>query len=267
MATPAARIDLLTLPRDTRLECRICWQVYDPAEGDPVAWQIPRGTPFADLPAHWTCPTCAATKDQFLLLDDETPAVAAPLALHPDRSARLEEAFRAAATRMQGLSIVNPALAVEAVGFAPWAGCWLGVLVTPWFMNLVLTPREPTRWRVVAQGETLRHPFPAGDYDFIGAHDDLAGDYLLCSLFSPMQAFEDQAAARLVAQLAREALFDEAHAEPVEMPVANLSPDGGVEPAPRPGPLARLEAQLDAPVSKRDLLHGRLPGDDRGKRR
>ena len=26
------------IPQDARLECRICWHVYDPAEGDPV-WQ------------------------------------------------------------------------------------------------------------------------------------------------------------------------------------------------------------------------------------
>jgi rubredoxin len=62
-----------TEPRATgaRRECKICWQVYDPAEGDPAVWQIPPGTPFADLPAHWTCPNCSATKDQFLVLNDE----------------------------------------------------------------------------------------------------------------------------------------------------------------------------------------------------
>ena len=59
------------LAADARLECKICWQVYDPAAGDPLVWQIPAGTAFADLPAHWTCPNCAATKDQFLLLPDE----------------------------------------------------------------------------------------------------------------------------------------------------------------------------------------------------
>ena len=36
----------------TRLECKICWTVYDPAEGDPV-WQIPPGTSFDRLPPHW----------------------------------------------------------------------------------------------------------------------------------------------------------------------------------------------------------------------
>ena len=34
---------------DARMECRICWYIYDPAEGD-VVWQIPPGTPFAQLP-------------------------------------------------------------------------------------------------------------------------------------------------------------------------------------------------------------------------
>lgn len=53
----------------TRLECRICWYVYDPAEGDEVE-QIPSGTPFAALPAWWRCPQCDAEQDKFLPLDD-----------------------------------------------------------------------------------------------------------------------------------------------------------------------------------------------------
>ncbi len=54
----------------SRLECKICWYVYDPAAGDPV-WQIPPGTPFTELPAHWRCPECDAGKDQFLVMEDE----------------------------------------------------------------------------------------------------------------------------------------------------------------------------------------------------
>ena len=51
-----------------RMECRICWTVYDPAEGDAV-WQVPPGTPFEDLPEDWTCPTCGATKADFEAMD------------------------------------------------------------------------------------------------------------------------------------------------------------------------------------------------------
>jgi [NiFe] hydrogenase assembly HybE family chaperone len=174
----------------------------------------------------------------------------------------LANAFRAAAARMEGLSFVNPVLAVEAVGFAPWQGHWLGVMLTPWFMNLVLAPRDASVWRSLPQGETQCYRFPAGDFDFIGARDELAGDYQLCSLFSPVLQFDDQPSARMVAQLARDALFDTANAEPGEMPVANLSPASDAGPA-NPGPLPSLAA----PQSKRDFLRGRLSGDDRADRR
>jgi rubredoxin len=55
---------------DTRLECKVCWYVYDPAEGD-ACWQVPPGVPFYDLPPHWACPNCASLPDQFLVVSDE----------------------------------------------------------------------------------------------------------------------------------------------------------------------------------------------------
>ena len=70
MTILAAEDQTAPLVPAARFECRICWSVYDPAEGDPV-WQVAPGTPFGALPAHWTCPNCAATKDQFLALDDD----------------------------------------------------------------------------------------------------------------------------------------------------------------------------------------------------
>ncbi len=177
-------------------------------------------------------------------------------------SARLTDAFRTVAQRMAGLAFVNPALEVEAVAFAPWEGRWLGVMLTPWFMNLTLTPRDPAAWRPLLPGAKRRYRFPAGDYEFVGARDDAIGEYQVCSLFSPLLEFDDQETARLVATLAREALFDPANAEVAEMPVANLSPPAQAQ----PGPLAQLEESLGAPLSKRDFLLGRLgrDRDDRG---
>lgn len=52
-----------------RLECGICWWVYDPAEGDAV-WQIPPGTPFAALPGHWSCPNCDAPRHKFMVVGE-----------------------------------------------------------------------------------------------------------------------------------------------------------------------------------------------------
>ena len=54
---------------DTKLECKICWYVYDPEAGDPI-WQIPPGTPFSQLPDYWRCPQCDGDKEQFMVVHE-----------------------------------------------------------------------------------------------------------------------------------------------------------------------------------------------------
>ena len=179
----------------------------------------------------------------------------------PDPSSRLETAFRTVhAERMQGLAFVNAAVNVEAVGFAPWRHYWLGVMLTPWSMNLLLAPRETRAWRPLSPGEKRRYTFPAGTFDFISAREDAIGEYLICSLFSPVLEFADHATARQTALLAREALFDSAHAEAAKLPLAS-TPSANAVPSDAPAPLARLEASLATPISRRDLLHARFSGN------
>jgi [NiFe] hydrogenase assembly HybE family chaperone len=199
--------------------------------------------------------------------------------LLPDPSPRLTAAFREVAGRMQGLGFVNPALAVEAIGFAPWQGHWLGVMLTPWFMNLVLLPHDRSRWQPLPVGGKRKLRFPAGVYEFIGADDPLVGEHQTCSLFSPVLEFEDHAAARLVAQLAREALFDEANAELPEYPKADLAPAAAsaasaasAAAATSAASAAAASARGSVPgpqtaVSKRDFLRGRFAGGGDADRR
>ena len=59
--------DRSRLGANAKLECKICWWVYDPQQGD-AQWQIAAGTPFFDVPAHWRCPQCEGAADQFLVL-------------------------------------------------------------------------------------------------------------------------------------------------------------------------------------------------------
>jgi rubredoxin len=47
-----------------KMICSNCGYIYDPAKGDPKHG-IPPGTLFEELPVNWSCPICAATKDQF----------------------------------------------------------------------------------------------------------------------------------------------------------------------------------------------------------
>ncbi len=59
--------DASKLKDDTKLECKICWYVYDPAKGDDY-WQVAPGTSFAQLPPHWSCPECDGKKHDFMVL-------------------------------------------------------------------------------------------------------------------------------------------------------------------------------------------------------
>jgi rubredoxin len=45
-------------------KCDECGYVYNPDNGDPDHG-VPPGTPFADLPSGWVCPSCENTKDNF----------------------------------------------------------------------------------------------------------------------------------------------------------------------------------------------------------
>ena len=56
-------------PDEARLECRICWYVYDPQAGDEIA-QVEQNTPFSELPDSWRCPVCDAEKAMFLQISE-----------------------------------------------------------------------------------------------------------------------------------------------------------------------------------------------------
>ena len=204
----------------TRMECKICWHVYDPAEGCEH-WQVPPGTPFATLPGHWRCPVCDGARDQFMALDGgaavaETvaappPSVPPPPAQPVETIAKLEAAFREIHTaQMRGLPIVNDALAVKALGFRRHDERWLGALVTPWFLNLVLLPGEGDDWSGLIPGAKELIEFPSGRYEFVHANRKGVGAYKACSLFSPMFEFASMLHATETASAALVSLFDPA---------------------------------------------------------
>jgi [NiFe] hydrogenase assembly HybE family chaperone len=170
----------------------------------------------------------------------------------PQPAPALEQRFNTILREhMQDVPLVNPALQVQAVGFVPWREFWLGVLVTPWFMNLMLLPREPAAWQPVPERESRHLVFPAGVFEFISARDAALGNYLACSLFSPMFDFADPVAAHDTAVAALAALFDASHraaATPEAQPSIALPPAT---------PAAEREPEpADAALSKRAFLFG-----------
>lgn len=61
--------DVSSVAPAARLECRICWHVYNPEAGDESR-QIPAGTPFAELPADWSCPVCSGDRSGFMVIQE-----------------------------------------------------------------------------------------------------------------------------------------------------------------------------------------------------
>lgn len=163
----------------------------------------------------------------------------------------LEEAYRKIhRERMLGLPILNPDLEVEAVGFVPFRGLWAGILITPWFMKLMLLPGTEA-CPVLAEGEGQTWLFPGGALKFYAGFEAEAGSCQACSLFSPMREFSSQDEARAAAQAVMEGLFTEGVSVEPEPPAPT-------QPA---GPLAEMRAAVAAPMTKRDFLRGNfLPG-------
>lgn len=124
-----------------------------------------------------------------------------------DPGAGLRAAFaRIAATRMADLPLLNPRLEVATVGFVPWDDAQVGVLVTPWSINLVAVAAAPDSLRL-AVDTRRRWRFPSGDYELMGGAEAECGCFQFCSLFSPVQEFPDQATALATARATLAALF------------------------------------------------------------
>ena len=178
-----------------------------------------------------------------------------------DTATRLERCFaEIGETRMEGVPILNPALRVKARGLREWQSFWLTALITPWFLNLMLLPRQEGAdddATALPVGAKRFFAFPAGSFEFIRGREAALGGYWMCSLFSPVLEFTDQAAAEATADAALQELFtadeEETDAEMAtiwrgELPLADsVEPDPEDAPEDRPAP---------SPVSRRAFLRG-----------
>ncbi len=101
---------------------------------------------------------------------------------------------------MRGLPVYNENLEVEAIGFQSYGENLVGVLVTPWFMNVILLPRDKTVMDYSLVASPTDETLPAGTWQFMYGGDDVLGLYKSLSLYSPMFAFNTQDIARIEAK-------------------------------------------------------------------
>lgn len=154
------------------------------------------------------------------------------------------------AERMEGVPILNPRLEVEVIGVREWNEVWLALVVTPWFINLMLLPKteeQTASWAVLALGSSVAHRFPAGRFDFLVGEEDGIGRYQMCSLFSPVLEFQDQVAARIAGRAALDALFD-----------ADIDVEPPSETAAKNAEASDAAAEPAAGLSRRGILMGKL---------
>lgn len=145
---------------------------------------------------------------------------------------RLVARFGEIEPRMRDLPFYNDGLSIEAVGFRDWEGHRLGILITPWFMNLILLPGAEDDWSAVEQGDQSDWHLPSETVRFTANRSEDDDEvFLAAPVFTNVIGVPDHEAAKNIAAQVLQSL---------------LAKPGSEEAAPGHA------------VSRRDLFRGRL---------
>lgn len=110
----------------------------------------------------------------------------------------------------------HPGLSVDIAGFRRYRGDWIGAVVTPWFIHLLLLPGGGELWRELPVEQTLRVGFPAADLDLLSERSDdpdLPASFF-ATILAPVDELADQDAALRTAMDALHLLFEPPAAAP-----------------------------------------------------
>jgi len=164
--------------------------------------------------------------------------------------------------RMDDVPILNKALSVKAVGFREWNSHTLGVMLTPWFMNLMLMPGEEDDWSELQTLSKTHHVLPSGNYEFIVGEEEGIGKYQMCSLFSPVFEFKDQETAIATAEAVMQELMDENNQSEISTKQEEIETiwrgekQPGEEEAEADENQTTLKERIETPMSRREMLRG-----------
>lgn len=101
---------------------------------------------------------------------------------------------------MQGIPILNKKLHVQTLGFQMYNGRIIGIVITPWLMNLIMLPNEDDDWNELELGKKMPVKFPSTSYKFMVNEINGIGKCKTHSMYSPMHEFTSQDHAVKVAQ-------------------------------------------------------------------
>ncbi|MES9868847.1 MAG: [NiFe]-hydrogenase assembly chaperone HybE [Sedimenticola sp.] len=181
-----------------------------------------------------------------------------------DIAGRIERCFNRIHTeRMQGLPIVNDELSVQALGFQSWNGHQVGIIITPWLMNLIMMPMSEEEWGDLLLDSKREFDFPSRSVTFVLTEFDGLGRCMSSAIHSPMNGFPDQAGAVSVAERFLQELMDETlqvETDPEDERLQRFlqgeemrKADGESEQITEETPISE---KIQQPVSRRELLRG-----------
>ncbi|MCP4376959.1 MAG: [NiFe]-hydrogenase assembly chaperone HybE [bacterium] len=180
---------------------------------------------------------------------------------------------------MAGIPLLNPAIKVQTLGFQEYQGRVIGILITPWVMNLIMFPGTEDDWDGLELGKKQLHEFPSNTYKFLVNEIDGIGKCQTHSLYSPMREFVNQNHALAAARSFLDALLVETQGsqgdpvdeellgrilrgeEPTEMgpaPAASNSVDAVETKARLVRERSTTPVSVELNLSRRDLLRGRF---------
>ncbi len=108
---------------------------------------------------------------------------------------------------MRDLPIFHDELDTEAIGFRRHTSGLMGVLITPWFMNVIFLPETKKKMDYTVVGNKSPVTTPSGEWEFTHGGDEEIGMYQSLSLHSPVFDFKTQELARIEALRRINALF------------------------------------------------------------
>ena len=102
-------------------------------------------------------------------------------------AALLEDVFQRVAEReMVTLPFFRPQIPVCACGFQCYESQWIGTMLTPWMLSLLVLPGPGQVWPCRRVGEKIALALPYGNMVFVVGELDGCGQYLAASLVSPL---------------------------------------------------------------------------------
>ncbi|MCW8947451.1 MAG: [NiFe]-hydrogenase assembly chaperone HybE [Sedimenticola sp.] len=120
---------------------------------------------------------------------------------------QITQAFRQIEqNQMQGLPVCNKLLTTEVIGLTRFNECWVGALITPWTLQLIMLPASAEAEQL-EEGDHRAYEFPQGKVVFMTTENDALGPYQSCGLMSPLHSFESQEQIRQTATEVMELMF------------------------------------------------------------